>query len=290
MLLKEIKKIFHKELDGFYAPEEVDSFFYWFVEHYLGMERFVLALQPELVISKENEELFFNGLARLAQQHPIQYITGEATFMGLNFKVNKHVLIPRPETEELTQWILSDVKEIREQSHNGHNPLRILDIGTGSGCIAIALAKYLPGYQVFGLDLTDAVLDVARQNATLNEVSISWIQADILRMEHLEPAVDIIVSNPPYVRESEKMKIRDTVKEFEPNAALFVSDEDPLVFYRHIADLAYKNLPENGLLYFEINQYLGSQINKLLEDRNFSEIELRKDMYGNERIMRAVKE
>jgi release factor glutamine methyltransferase len=169
-----------------------------------------------------------------------------------------------------------------------HLPLQILDIGTGSGCIAIALAKNLPGSQVHGLDLSEEVLDVARQNAILNDVSVSWIQADILLMEHLQPELDIVVSNPPYIRYSEMAHISRNVKEFEPNRSLFVPDEDPLLFYRHIADLASRDLPVNGLLYFEINQYLGSETCKLLEDRNFSEIELRKDIYGNERMIRAV--
>jgi release factor glutamine methyltransferase len=288
MLLKEVRNIFHHELDSLYPPGEVDSFFYWFVEHYLGLERFVLALQPGLVISKESEDLFFKGLARLALEHPIQYITGEANFMGLTLKVNDQVLIPRPETEELTQWILSDVEKNSIRAQRTHLPLQILDIGTGSGCIAIALAKNLPGSQVHGLDLSEEVLDVARQNAILNDVSVSWIQADILLMEHLQPELDIVVSNPPYIRYSEMAHISRNVKEFEPNRSLFVPDEDPLLFYRHIADLASRDLPVNGLLYFEINQYLGSETCKLLEDRNFSEIELRKDIYGNERMIRAV--
>ncbi len=287
MQLKEIKNIFHKELDDVYPTEEVDSLFYWLVEHYLGVERFILAVQPGLVISKEDEGHFFKALARLKLQQPIQYITGETTFLGLTIKVSKKVLIPRPETEELTRWVLSDATE--RSNPSGGRPLRILDIGTGSGCIAIALAKNLPEAAVYGLEVSTEALEVARENARLNHVQISWVQEDILNLERLQPRFDIIVSNPPYVRDSERSGIRDNVKGFEPAQALFVSNDDPLRFYRHIAGLACHNLTSGGLLYFEINQYLGREMAKLLDDLKFLQIELRNDMFGNERMMRAVK-
>ncbi len=287
MQLKEIRNIFHKELDDLYAREEVDSFFYWLVEHYLGIERFVLALQPGLVISSENEGHFFMALTRLKLQHPIQYITGETTFMGLPIKVSDQVLIPRPETEEMTLWLLADATERMLQSQG--KPFRILDIGTGSGCIAIALAKNLQEATVYGMDVSAAALEVAGDNAAMNNVSVTWLEVDILTLEQLEPQFDLIVSNPPYVRHSERKGMQENVMGFEPSNALFVSNDDPLVFYRHISDLACDNLPSGGLLYFEINQYMGKEMVKLLEDRDFLEIELRKDMFGNERMLRAVK-
>ena len=300
MLLREIKNIFHIELDSIYPKEEVDAFFYGMIEHFLGLERFVLAIQPELSLNKEEEQPLFEGLARLRLEEPLQYILGEAHFMDLSLNVNKHVLIPRPETEELVQWIIGafNVRASTSGSANNdtnisepktHDPKpNILDIGTGSGCMAIALAKAFPQAKIFALDISKEALKVAEENARKNEVCIEFIHADILNLNlKLEHDLDIIVSNPPYVRAMEKSEIRNNVKKFEPQEALFVSDVDPLMFYRAIVKLAKTWLKPAGWLFFEINQYLAAETQQLMEDNLFNEVELRKDIFGNFRMLKG---
>ena len=292
MLLKDIKKIFHAELDEIYPVEEVDSFFYYAIQHYLGLERFVLALRPNLTVTKEEEQPLFETLAQLKQEKPIQYILGTAHFMNLELMVNEYVLIPRPETEELVQWVMEDC--LFERSRRSSQDRNILDIGTGSGCIAIALAKYIPNANVFALDISGEALKVAQENAVSNHVNIQFMNQDILKNElelvlGLEPGLkfDIIVSNPPYVRESEKDKMRRNVLVYEPETALFVPDDDALRFYRAIVQFAKNHLAKEGKLYLEINQYLGKETRALLEAHNFSEIELRKDIFGNDRMLKG---
>ncbi|KQC28868.1 peptide chain release factor N(5)-glutamine methyltransferase [Flagellimonas eckloniae] len=284
MMLKEIKTIFHEELDTIYPKEEVDAFFYRLIEHYLKLDRFVLVLQPHLTVTKEEEQPLFEALAGLKLEKPLQYILGVAYFMDLELKVNEHVLIPRPETEELVEWILNEYQVERSRD------LNILDVGTGSGCIAIALARKLPNAKVYAMDVSKEALKVAKSNAELNQVKVNFFMADVLKLE-LQPEhkFDIIVSNPPYVRELEKNKIKNNVKEHEPNLALFVPDNDALLFYRAVATSAEKHLMKNGRLYLEINQYLGKETKALLEAHNFSEIELRKDLFGNDRMLKGIK-
>lgn len=288
MLLKEIKTIYHNELDAIYPKEEVNSFFGLLIGHFLGLQRFVLALTPDIIITKKQELPLFESLAALKLQRPIQYIIGKAQFMEIDFIVNEDVLIPRPETEDLVRWII--------ESCGSDNSLMdmalekrpsIIDIGTGSGCIAIALAKYLTSSKIYALDVSGKALEVARRNALENEVVIEFMEIDILNWKPMGLKYDIIVSNPPYVRESEKKEMRKNVKDHEPNLALFVSNEDPLRFYKAIIGFAKRHLNKNGNLYLEINQYLGKETKALLEDHNFSEIELRKDIFGNDRMLRA---
>ncbi|GLU44485.1 peptide chain release factor N(5)-glutamine methyltransferase [Allomuricauda sp. NBRC 101325] len=290
MLLREIKNIFHKELGEIYPKEEIDSFFYNCIEHYLKLERFILALQPEYVLTKEEEQPLFEALSQLKLQKPLQYILGTSHFMDLELGVNENVLIPRPETEELVQWIL-DAERSRSIISTPLNDqsIKILDIGTGSGCIAIALAKHLPNAKVYALDVSEEALKVAKENAKNNGVAVNFIQQDILALElALELNFDIIVSNPPYVRDLEKEEIQNNVKDFEPHLALFVDDADPLIFYDAIAQFSKSHLVEKGSLYFEINQYLGEETSALLKAHNFSEIELRKDIFGNDRMLRGT--
>ncbi len=283
MLLKEIKNIYHLELDTLFPKEEVDSFFYLAIDHYLGLERFVLAMQPMLVVSKENENALFYALSQLKQERPIQYILGKAHFCELEFRVDENVLIPRPETEELVYWILEE--QPRLDSQKG---IKILDIGTGSGCIAISLAKKMPNAKVYALDISQKALKIAERNALDNNVDIVFLEADILSFEGLKDKFDVIVSNPPYVRELEKMQMKNNVVGHEPGLALFVSDQDPLVFYKKITLFALSHLRKGGVLFFEINQYLGEEMKHLLERENFSEIELRKDLYGNDRMLKGL--
>ncbi|MCR9262808.1 MAG: peptide chain release factor N(5)-glutamine methyltransferase [Flavobacteriaceae bacterium] len=308
MLLQEVKTIFHKELDGIYPKEEVDAFFYRCIEHYLGLQRFVLAVKPNTTVTKEDEQPLFEALAQLKQERPLQYILGTAHFMDMEFAVNEDVLIPRPETEELVQWIMDDVKNQKSEREHRTSEIRILDIGTGSGCIAIALAKYIPTAKVYALDISEKALKVARKNAEANSVDVTFLKQSILEPElalelvlapelapelalgpelALELEFDIVVSNPPYVRELEKKEIKKNVAGHEPHLALFVPNEDPLLFYRAIAHFANKNLTKNGSLYLEINQYLGVETQALLKAHNFSEIELRKDIFGNDRMIKA---
>jgi len=280
MLLKEIKEIYHKELDEIYPREEVDSMFYLMIEHYLGLERFVLAIDPEIVITKEEEQYMFEGLSKLKKEQPIQYVLGETTFKDLKILVNESVLIPRPETEELVNWVLEDIENLDDN-------LMVLDIGTGSGCIAISLSRLKPNLKVTAIDISGSALKMAKKNALLNEVDVQFRQVDILKAGSLGENYDIIISNPPYVREMERMKMRDNVLQNEPFSALFVPDEDPLLFYRKIVKLAKDGLNENGALYLEINQYLSEDVKILLKEFNFSEIELRKDIFENDRMIRA---
>lgn len=280
MLLKEIKKVFHTELDAIYGKEEVSSFFYLLIEHYLGLERFILAVQPELIITKEEGSPLFEALSKLKLQVPIQYIIGKTHFMDLDFVVNKNVLIPRPETEELVRWVLDDFSTVKSD-------LKILDIGTGSGCIAVSLAKNLPKAKVYAIDVSEEALAVAKETAKLNGVEIYFINADILEVNDLDDKFDIIISNPPYVRMLEKQEMKNNVLDNEPELALFVADDNPLIFYKKIIELAAKNLIDKGVLYFEINQYLGKETQSLLEATNFSEIELRKDFFGNDRMLKG---
>ncbi len=282
MLLKEIKTLFHKELDDIYPKTEVDSFFSLFLEHYLKLERFILALQPEYVLSKSEEQPFFEGLARLKLEEPVQYILGKAYFRDIELRVNKHVLIPRPETEELVEWVIGESK-------TQNSEFNILDIGAGSGCIAISLAKAFPNAQVFAMDISKGTLDVARQNAMTNQVDIHFMEADILNPElTLDHKFEIIVSNPPYVRELEKVEMRNNVAKYEPHRALFVSDEDPLLFYSAIVQFAKKHLKPKGGLFLEINQYLSSESKELMLENDFGQVELRKDIFGNFRMLKAV--
>ena len=280
MLIRDYRANFIEELTAVYDLGEVESFFYLILESRLQLRRIDLALQTDLQFI-DAEVVFWDGIvAQLKKEIPIQYILGTTNFYGLDFEVNENVLIPRPETEELVEWIISN-----HQKDKSTGTLRVLDIGTGSGCIAIALAKNIPGSEVFAIDVSEMALATAKKNAEYNKVSVTFLEKDILKTEDLEQEFDIIVSNPPYVRMLEQSEIRKNVLDNEPHLALFVEDDDALIFYRKIATLAKKNLFENGCLYFEINQYLGKEMVDLLSSMNYRDIELRKDIYGNERMI-----
>ena len=280
MKLKVIKEIFLKELSPAYKQEEIVNFFHLFVEHYLGANRFILVLQPEYRIGKEQEQLFFEGLAHLKEERPVQYILGTTEFMGLTLEVNEQVLIPRPETEELVRWMLDD-------HATRAKPQTVFDIGTGSGCIAIALAREWPGSRIQAMDISGEALAMARKNALRNQVSVQFLKADIRTWAPQGPRWDVIVSNPPYVRESERGGMSKNVIGYEPAQALFVPDERPTLFYEAISQLARDYLNPGGLLYLEINEGLATDCQALLKEHNFSEIELRKDLFGKDRMLRA---
>lgn len=280
MLLREFRNIMHKELQDLYPKTEVDSFLNLLLEHYYGFGRFVLALQPDFNLTKEEEQPLFEALARLKNEEPIQYIVGHAYFYGLDLIVNESVLIPRPETEELVHWIADSYSDKKIS-------LKILDVGTGSGNIAISLAKIFPNARITALDVSEAALDLARENAQKNGVEINWLHANISNYHKIRGGFNIIVSNPPYVRSGEMKTMKNNVKKYEPWEALFVPDEAPLIFYNYISEFAFKRLEANGSLFLEINQYLGQDTVCLLEANGFSSIELRKDLFGNDRMIKA---
>ena len=232
-------------------------------------------------LSNTEKQKISHIVERLLNNEPIQYILGETEFYGLDFHVNSSVLIPRPETEELVEWVLLDTKQI--------NP-HLLDIGTGSGCIAIALAKHLNNSTVEAWDISEEALEVAYNNAIINNVSLKFTKVDVLKPFTINNHFDVIVSNPPYIAVSEKEKMESNVLDFEPYEALFVPNSEPLIFYDTIADIAQELLNDNGLLYFEINQSKGEEIVELLQSKGFADVELKKDISGNYRMVRAAKQ
>lgn len=282
MKIKEYRTQFIQTLTSLYGEDEAESFFYLILEEKHQLKRVDLALQPDLFFLEEQIAVWNSILEQLKLEIPIQYLLGKTSFYGLDFEVNENVLIPRPETEELVDWIIQSQKAKGESQK-----IKILDIGTGSGCIAISLAKNLPNAQVFALDVSEKALATAKKNSNLNDVNVTFLYQSILDTEDLEQEFNIIVSNPPYVRNLEKEEIKKNVLDNEPHLALFVEDNDALIFYRKIAELAQKNLSNSGQLYFEINQYLGKEMVDLLETMNFKNIELRKDIYENDRMIRA---
>jgi len=279
MTIKELKSQFSKELSGLYPSEELQSFFSLLSEFILNYSRLDTVVNAAEAISEENLSRFENAIERLKGYEPIQYIIGKTEFYGLPLTLNPNTLIPRPETEELVSWILEDQKQLWGGS--------ILDIGTGSGCIAIALAKNLSKASVEALDVSPEALEVAAENTMNNKVSVEFYEMDILTTDHLPKNYDVIVSNPPYVRELEKEMMHTNVLKHEPPTALFVSNEEPLLFYRNIAMLALKHLSSSGKLYFEINEYLREELTDLLQNLGFSTIVARKDIFGKDRMLRC---
>ena len=278
--IEEFEHLFQKELKEHYPKEEIDTFLFLTLNDELGIGRDDIRFRKTQVLKTKVADKLHYVIAELKTEKPIQYILGSTSFFGCRLRVNEHVLIPRPETEELVELILKDAKEKKDIS--------ILDIGTGSGCIAIALKKILAGAKVSAIDISDEALLVAKANAILNQTKINFLQADILevkeKVENKDRAFDIVVSNPPYVRLSEKAQMDKNVLEHEPHLALFVNDHDPLLFFKHIADFASRNLTPGGKLYFEINEAMGDEVKKMLEEKGFKNAEIRKDMSGKDRI------
>jgi release factor glutamine methyltransferase len=312
MLLKSYKTKFFQELSSLYDEKEIESFFYLILENFHQIKRIDLALNPQMEMNDKQLLHWESILSDLKKQKPIQYILGETEFYGLPFLVNENTLIPRPETEELVELIIKQNSKSEippEPKVNGaklNSKLKILDIGTGSGCIAISLVKNISNVEVYAIDISEEALETAKKNAQINQVEIHFIQADILKINNLEQLptsnpklethnpkletqFDIIVSNPPYVRNLEKQEINPNVLEYEPHLALFVEDEDALLFYRKIAQLALKSLSPNGRLYFEINQYLGKETVELIESFGFKNVVLHKDIYGNDRMIEGTR-
>ncbi|MEK6616380.1 MAG: peptide chain release factor N(5)-glutamine methyltransferase [Bacteroidota bacterium] len=282
MKIKDTIHLFRDELKNLYSAEEIENFIFFSMNEYLGFTRRHLQLNATQSLGEKETERFKTILTQLKNHTPIQYILGHTEFYGLKIKVNEHVLIPRPETEELVEEIIQGARD-KGQGTN------ILDIGTGSGCIAIALKKNIPDATISALDISDEAILIAKANAILNQTQINFLQADILQLNNslIHPLnnFDIIVSNPPYVRLSEKEKMNKNVLDYEPHLALFVNDNDSLVFYKAIADFALQNLSSNGKLYFEINEALGSEVKNLLKEKGFRNVEIKRDMSGKDRIV-----
>lgn len=281
--IEDIRRLFLDELSQSYNPHEIRDFLYTLCQDFSGWSKGRFLMELKTILPWPEASLLLEALAKLKSGMPVQYITRKADFNGLSFRVNPEVLIPRPETAELAGIILEELsgKELRNY--------RILDIGTGSGCIAVFLKNKLPGARVFALDSSAAALETARKNAEELGTEIHFLQHNIL-MNNVNipvPEMDLIVSNPPYVTMKEKTNIRINVKEFEPSSALFVPDDDPLLYYRAIADHCPVILHERGILYLEINESFGKEVAGLLLSRSFGRVEVKKDFFGKDRFIRA---
>lgn len=270
-----------ESLKGAYPESEAGALAKLLLVEVFGFSTLELYGGKDKAISEKERTLLNDIIKRLQQNEPIQYILGMETFCGLNFRVDKNVLIPRPETQELVEWILTDNKELK----NG----RILDIGTGSGCIAITLAKCLPEVEVEAWDVSKSALQIATQNASDNGVRVHLVEQNVLTFIPKSACFDVMVSNPPYITEVEKNEMEANVLEWEPETALFVHDNDPLLFYRKIASLGRVMLKSGGMLYFEINRAYGAEMVEMLNEMGYSSIELRKDLFGNDRMIKAIR-
>ena len=280
MKIKELEDKYISDLKNVYDLDEAKALFSLSAEHILNLSPIKLRMQQAVSLLYDDYQKLLSILEELKSGKPIQHIIGEAHFYGSVFKVNENVLIPRPETEELVDWIIAEIQK------TGIQKLDILDIGTGSGCIPISIKKYLPKSSITTIDVSAKAIAQAKENAIILEQKINFIEADILTYKSNEK-YDIIVSNPPYIRILEQRDMHKNVLTFEPHLALFVSDENPLIFYNVIADFALSNLTENGQLFFEINEYLGTETIEMLKNKGFNNVELRKDMQGKDRMIKA---
>lgn len=284
MNIKEIEELFVRSLNVQYEISECLSIVSIALEEVCDIKSNRLDVPGHTLISGEHEGHLLKILEGLKKGIPLQYLLGRADFFGLKFMVKTGVLIPRPETEELVDWILKDVKIESPTKRK----LKIIDIGSGSGCIPITIKKYADECEVSAIDISDVALEISAQNARLNEVDIHFYKVDILHrvFDFAEGSFDIIVSNPPYITPSERKEMHINVLENEPSLALFVPEDDPLLFYRRIALFASKCLTEQGCLYLEINEHYGAETSGLLHELGFSS-ELRKDMNGKDRMIKA---
>ena len=272
MTLQDFKLKMISEISSIYKMDELNSIFNLLSEDCLKIPRSKILLADEIDLDESNQRFFLSALERLKTHEPIQYVLGKTTFMDLEFKVNSSVLIPRPETEQLVSLMLKEDLDGKE----------ILDIGTGSGCIAISLAKNLRNAKVSALDISNDALEVARENAKLNNVNIEFINADIFEYQS-DKKYDIIVSNPPYVLESQKSLMKRNILDFEPELALFVEDEKPLKYYSSILDFSKTNLSKEGSLFFELNQMFEKDLNSEINNY-FYNVGFHKDLFNKSRF------
>lgn len=282
MTYSEGRNIFREKLKSLFEVNEIDFYFKTVLQSIFNIEQTALALSPTKLFNENQKRELEKVLKQLLQEQPLQYIIGEAYFRSLTLTVNSSVLIPRPETEELVNWVLEDHQNLEEKQ-------TLIDFGTGSGCIAIALAKEQPSFEVTAIDFYSSVLNLAKQNAIKNKTSVSFLQHDILQLNTLKLNVDIIVSNPPYIPPSEQREMKPNVLNYEPHLALFVPENDPLIFYRSILEYGLLYLVSDGLIYFEINPRFLSEMKSLILSFKVYSILERKDIFGKLRMLRVQK-
>ncbi|WP_186458696.1 peptide chain release factor N(5)-glutamine methyltransferase [Mucilaginibacter achroorhodeus] len=286
--IKDAVLSFKKQLNDLYGPQEAEAIVMLVLQELTGMSRAKIKAFEDDELPSETADKLPQILQELSTGRPVQYILGSTEFYGLPFLVNAATLIPRPETEELVAWILESQKlKVQDQ-----RPLRILDIGTGTGCIAITLSKNTTNAYVSAIDISPEALRTAERNAIINEAKVDFHNVDILdknSYQAINNSYDIIVSNPPYVTPADKLRMHANVTDFEPHTALFVPEEDPLKFYIAIADFANTQLDKDGLLFFEINEAFGKETSEMLIAKGFDKIELRQDMSGRDRMIKAIK-
>lgn len=266
-----------------YDKREAENIADIVIEKLSGLKRIDRILHKERSLSIEQEVHLSSYTTALLQHTPLQYVLQEAWFYGLPFFVNEHVLIPRPETEELVEWVITDLNKIPKHTAG------ILDIGTGSGCIPVTLKKHIPDAIITALDVSQQALHVAKKNADNNNVIIDFLLVDVLNEEHIStlPIFDTIISNPPYIPVADKDEMSKNVLNFEPHTALFVSNEDPLLFYKTIAQFATQHLNEYGSIYVEIHEAMSEHVKKIFEETGFIKCIVRKDMQGKDRMVKA---
>ena len=282
MTYLEGRSLFRKELNSLIKVNEIDFYFKTILKSLFKIDPTAIALDPHHDFNKSQEDQLGKVLEHLLSEKPLQYILGKSYFRDLTLEVNKSVLIPRPETEELVSWVLEDHNELSQNQ-------KVLDCGTGSGCIAIALAKEHSKFEVFAIDVDPAVLEVGFQNAFKNNAQVKFLKQDILNLESLDLKVNIIVSNPPYIPPSEQIEMKPNVLKHEPHLALFVPEEDPLIFYRSILEYGMSHLVEKGLIYFEINPRFLTEMKNLILSYEIYTVEDRKDIFDKMRMLRVQK-
>ncbi len=279
--IKDIRSYMIKELISIYSEPEINALSTITIKTLLGISRLHSLAQPGDPVTKNKADEIINVCNELKKRKPIQYILGKTDFYNCVIKVNPDMMIPRPETEELVDLIIKE-----NRGYNGE----ILDVGCGSGCIAIALAVNLPGTKVTGIDICEGAIKISEENALINNVSVKFLVTDIFNHNPKLPSTaGIIVSNPPYIMESEKADMALNVLNFEPHMALFVPDSDPLLYYKEILKMSGKNLTAGGKIYFEINEAMGIQMTELLKSSGFSSVEVIRDINGKNRIIKGLK-
>ncbi|MDF2192505.1 peptide chain release factor N(5)-glutamine methyltransferase [Paraflavitalea sp. CAU 1676] len=302
MTIQEAQLLLTQQLSAIYDGREASNIVGWVLEHLTGMTKIDRVVHRDRVLSATQAELLQRNIDDLLKQRPVQYVLGEAWFAGMRFYVDENVLIPRPETEELVEWVVAEVREAGGEA--GHaagadgarnqeagSGLSILDVGTGSGCIPIALKKQLSEAIVYGADVSEGALEVAKRNAAALEAGVQFLRVDFLQEAAWPglPAIDILVSNPPYIPVRDKATMHNNVLLHEPHLALFVEDDDPLLFYRHIGQFALQHMASGGRLYVEIHEELGPATVQLFTSLGLTGIVLRQDLQGKDRMVRAVK-
>ena len=280
--LIDVRNYYRKTLKDYYSKNEIDFYFKILINSFFNWDSTLIALNPKKQLTILESSKLIKTINNLKKFKPIQYITGESFFMGLKFKVNKNVLIPRQETEELVEWIINDNRDFQ-------NKINVIDIGTGSGCIAISLSKKKRNFNLTAIDNSDKSLLVAKENARLNKVKINFINNDILKPLNDKTIYDIIISNPPYIADSEIKNIEDKVLKFEPYNAIFIDKKNPLIFYKAIIDFSLSNLKKEGKIYFEINPIFYNSLLTLIESYNKFDLVVKKDISNKNRMIRLMR-